>query len=73
MIMKKKYVNNIPKGKEVIGTEVSVEDGKLVVEVEFEDEFDPNDGDFLVSKSGKVFIYSKKLLTIVWFTVLTVV
>lgn len=58
--MKKKYVNNLPNGKEVIGTEVSVEDGKLVVEVEFEDEFDPNDGDFLVSKYGKVFIYSKK-------------
>lgn len=58
--MKKKYVNNLPNGKEVIGTEVSVEDGKLVVEVEFEDEFYPNDGDFLVSKSGKVFIYSKK-------------
>lgn len=60
MIMKKKYVNNLPNGKKVIGTEVSVEDGKLVIEVEFEDEFDPNDGDFLVSRIGKVFIYSKK-------------
>lgn len=58
MIMKKKYVNNLPNGKEVIGTAVSVEDGKLVVEIEFKEEFKPKDGDFLVSRNCKVFIFN---------------
>lgn len=59
MIMKKKYVNNLPNGKEVIGTEVSVEDGKLVVEIEFKEEFKPKDGDFCVTKNGCIFIYNE--------------
>lgn len=62
MIMKKKYVNNLPNGKEVIGTEVSVEDGKLVVEIEFKEEFKPKDGDFLVSRNCKVFIFNGRNL-----------
>lgn len=62
MIMKKKYVNNLPKGKEVIGTEVRFEDGKLVVEIEFKDEFNPKDGDFLVSRNCKVFIFNGRSL-----------
>lgn len=57
--MKKKYINNLPNGKEVIGTGVSAEDGKLVVEVEFEDEFDPKDGDFSGWKRWK-YIYLQR-------------
>ena len=51
--MKKKYVNNLPNGKEVIGTEVSVEDGKLVVEVEFEDVYVPKFGDIVKVVCGR--------------------
>lgn len=39
-----------------------VEDGYVIVDVELK-EFNPKDGDFLISKKGKVFIYNGKKST----------
>lgn len=56
--MKRKYVNRLPKGAEVKGYIAHVENGEIIVEVELKDRFQPKDGDFLVSSTGNVFIYS---------------
>lgn len=58
--MKKKYRNKLPKGAEVKGYIAHVDNGEIVVEVELKEKFEPKDGDFLVSASGNVFIYSDK-------------
>lgn len=58
--MKRTYINRLPKNVEVKNTNVRIENGKLIVEVEFEEKFEPKDGGFLVSSYGKVFIYSEK-------------
>lgn len=58
--MKKTYVNKLPKGMEVENTEVQVKNGELTVSVYFKNSFNPKDGDFLVSATGNVFIYSDK-------------
>lgn len=50
--MKKSYKNNLPKELEVLGVGVRVENGELIVDVEFKKKFDPKDGDFLVSNTG---------------------
>lgn len=54
--MKRTYVNRLPKNEEVKNTDVKIENGKLIVEVEFEDKFQPKDGDFCVSDAGFIFI-----------------
>lgn len=50
--MKRTYVNRLPKNEEVENTNVRVENGQLFVEVEFEDKFEPKDGDFVYVKAG---------------------
>lgn len=55
--MKKTYKYQLPQNKEVKGTNVRVENGEILVDVEFEEKFEPKDGDFLVS-DGCTFIYS---------------
>lgn len=62
--MKKTYKNKLPKGMNVEGTNVRVENGEVIVEVELKEEFNPKDGDFLTTKyDGLVFIYSDKPAT----------
>lgn len=56
--MKRTYVNRLPKNEEVKNTNVKVENGELVVEVEFEDKFEPKDGDFCATDNGCIFIYN---------------
>lgn len=53
--MKKTYKNTLPKGLEVNDLDVRVENGEVVVDVYFD--FQPKDGDFLVSVEGSIFIY----------------
>lgn len=57
--MKRTYVNRLPKGDEVKNTNVIIENGELIVEVEFKEKFEPKDGDFLASDND-VFIYNGK-------------
>lgn len=45
--MKKTYINQLPKGMEVKNTSVRVENGKVLVDVEFKAKFEPKDGDFV--------------------------
>lgn len=56
--MKRTYVNRLPKNEEVKNTNVRVENGELIVEVEFEDKFEPKDGDFCATDNGCIFIYN---------------
>lgn len=56
--MKKKYRNKLPKGVRIKQTCTYVENGDLVADVEFEDVFQPKDGDFLIDAYGDIFIYS---------------
>ena len=54
--MKRTYVNRLPKNDEVKKTNVRVENGKIIVEVEFEDKFEPKDGDFVkIEQEGKLY------------------
>lgn len=55
--MKRTYVNRLPKNEEVKNTNVRIENGKLIVEVNFKEKFEPKDGDFLVINGG-IFIYN---------------
>ena len=54
--MKITYVNRLPKNEEVKNTNVRVENGALIVEVEFKDKFEPKDGDFVYVKAGYEYI-----------------
>lgn len=54
--MKKIYKNRLPKGMEVASTKVRVDKGNLFVDVELKKKF--NDGDFLVTDNGCIFIYN---------------
>lgn len=56
--MKKTYKYQLPQNKEVKGTKVRVENGEILVDVEFEEKFEPKDRDFLVSGGGGIFICS---------------
>lgn len=56
--MEKTYRFTLPQNKEVENTNVRVENGEVLVDVEFKEKFQPKDGDFLVSSRGKVFIYT---------------
>lgn len=55
--MGKTYKFTLPQNKEVENTNVRVENGEVLVEVELKEKFQPKDGDFCVSKYGCVFIY----------------
>lgn len=59
--MKKTYKFNLPQNKEVAKTNIRVENGEILVDVEFEDKFEPKDGDFVVSSYRCVFIYSSNI------------
>ena len=61
--MKRTYVNRLPKNEEVKNTIVRVENGQLFVEVEFEDRFQPKDGDFVYVKAGyeHIAIFKEKI------------
>lgn len=54
--MRKTYRNKLPKDMEVVGTGVSIENGEVIVEVEFKEKFEPKDGDFCVDYYGNTFI-----------------
>lgn len=56
--MKKTYKYQLPQNKEIKGTNVRVENGEILVDVEFKEKFEPKDGDFLVSGGGGIFICS---------------
>lgn len=56
--MKKIYKNRLPKNEEVKNTNVKIENGELIVEVEFKERFEPKDGDFVVTNNGCIFIYN---------------
>lgn len=60
--MKKTYKNQLPKGMEVVETDLRVENGQLVVDVEFKEKFEPKDGDIIYCKDGDsfaIFAYKK--------------
>lgn len=57
--MKKSYKNKLPKELEVVFAGVRVENGELIVDVEFKKKFEPKDGDFL-AVNNDVFIYNGK-------------
>lgn len=58
--MKKTYKNKLPKGMKPEKVTAIVENGHVIVDVEFKEEFSPKDGDFLVDKDGDIFIYNGK-------------
>ena len=58
--MEKTYKFALPKNQEVERTQVRVENGNVYVDVKFKERFQPEDGDFLVSSNGKVFIYREE-------------
>lgn len=58
--MKKKYRNKLPKGVRIKQTVTYVENGDLVAEVEFEDVFQPKDGDFLHDKYYDITVIYKE-------------
>lgn len=58
--MEKTYKFELPQNREVESTSVRIEDGKVFVYVNFKERFQPEDGDFLVSSYGKVFIYREE-------------
>lgn len=60
MNMKKTYKYQLPQNKEVKSTDVRVENGEILVDVEFKEKFEPKDGDFLCTEDGRVFIYNGK-------------
>lgn len=59
--MKKTYKFSLPQSKEVEKTNIRVENGEILVDVEFKDKFEPKDGDFVVSSYRCVFIYSSNI------------
>lgn len=62
--MKKTYKFQLPQNKEVKDTNVRIENGEILVDVELDEKFEPKDGDFLVSSRGNVFIYNGKCTSI---------
>lgn len=58
--MKKIYKQLLPKDREVEATQVKIEGNQLIIEVEFEEQFRPKDGDFVVDEHGDVFIVCAK-------------
>lgn len=50
--MEKTYKFILPQNKEVQSTKVRVENGEAFVDVEFKEQLQPKDGDFLVSNTG---------------------
>lgn len=62
--MKKTYKYILPKNMKVEGTNARVENGELIVEVEFKERFEPKDGNFLSTKDGRVFIYNNKYTSV---------
>ena len=58
--MEKTYKFELPQNREVESTNVRIEDEKVFVNVKFKERFQPEDGDFLVSSYGKVFIYREE-------------
>lgn len=56
--MKKKVNISLPKGKKATNLQFKLIDSKIEVSYDVEDAFNPKDGDFLATKSGRVFIYN---------------
>lgn len=56
--MKRTYINQLPKGENGTVKNAKIENGQLIVEVEFEKKFEPKDGDFLITERGIVFIFN---------------
>ena len=62
--MGKTYKFTLPQNKEVENTNVRVENGEVLVEVEFKEKFEPKDGDFLSTEDGRVFIYNNRYTSV---------
>lgn len=62
--MGKTYKFTLPQNKEVENTNVRVENGEVLVEVEFKEKFEPKDGDFLSTEDGRVFIYNSRYTSV---------
>lgn len=58
--MEKKSIIRLPKGKVAKNVQYNCVDGSIEVSYEVEDKFQPKDGDFVVSKDGKTFIFNGK-------------
>ena len=58
MIMEKVVKIALPKGKETTDVKVKVSEKELIVTYSLKEKFSPKDGDFLISSSGNIFIYS---------------
>lgn len=58
--MNRTYKYTLPKGMEVEKTNVRVENGQILVDVELKEKFEPKDGDFLTNSYDKVFIFNGK-------------
>lgn len=57
--MKKTYRSQLPKNMEVKDVKLNIENGEVVIDIEFKEKFIPNDGDFVVDDDGDVFIVWK--------------
>lgn len=57
--MNKTYKYTLPKGMEVEKTNVRVENGQILVDVELKEKFDPKDGDFLMGELTEAVIIYK--------------
>lgn len=58
--MKNNYKFKLPKDTKVQNISVNVKDGDLLIDVEFEERFEPKDGDFLCTEKEGIFIYNGK-------------
>lgn len=54
----KKHIINLPKNKVAENISVKTENGQIIVNYDLKEEFNPKDGDFLVSSLGSIFIYN---------------
>lgn len=61
--MKKTYKNRLPKNMEASSIYAKVVDGEIIVEVDMKEKFQPKVGDFVVSKTGLIFIFGEEMQT----------
>lgn len=54
------YKFTLPNNKKVKETSLKIEGNQLIFNIEYEDKFEPKDGDFLISSKGFIFIYNGK-------------
>lgn len=59
--MKKTYKYRLPKNMGVKDTNVRIENGQIIVDVEFGEKFNPKNGNFCISDTGLIFIFKHQL------------